>query len=122
MRLYFPMNGRDGRQSVQMVTVISILAGADIAAAPALGYVRDHVLNGFFRWLLNNAVVSEAAVVPLIQAFHFGCAYIVALFNRRRGMDKAIETRLIAWATVLSLPAVLIAYFLDLFLYLQIPW
>lgn len=81
MSLLEPHGARqDGWLDVsKVVAIMAVLSVADLAAAPALGYARDHILNGFFRWLFDSPVVNQGAVVPLIRQ----CTKtIVGLFSR----------------------------------------
>ena len=102
-----------------------LFTGLDFLAAPPLGYLRDHVING----LLDDAHLSsytfdwqEGFLLPMLLVFHLVAAFVVDQVEMIRRPEGSRVRKNVLVAVTLSLPAVYIAFVFDELLYMQLRW
>ena len=110
---------------LKVFLLMLLFTGLDFLAAPSLGYVRDHVVNG----LLDDAHLPshvfdwhEGILLPMLLVFHLVAAFVVDQVEIIRSPEGSRVRKNVLVAATLSLPAVYIAFVFDELLYMQLRW
>ena len=88
-----------------------LLSAVDLLAAPPLGYLRDHLL----AW-------KEGSLLPLLLVTHVICAAVLVSLAARWQVNQPDRRNHVLWGALLSSPAIVLAFVLDEFLYMQIRY